>query len=87
MTVEKYTSVVTEMKVIPMAGHDSVLLNLSGAHGPYFTRGKPLQDYIMVKRSAPQERCFSRDSKAFPRELMRGGWAGRVRLSCSSSSL
>jgi glucarate dehydratase len=24
--------------VIPVAGHDSMLLNLSGAHGPYFTR-------------------------------------------------
>ncbi|WP_433693674.1 glucarate dehydratase [Herbaspirillum seropedicae] len=29
---------VTEMRVIPVAGHDSMLLNLSGAHGPYFTR-------------------------------------------------
>jgi glucarate dehydratase len=26
------------MLVIPVAGHDSMLLNLSGAHGPYFTR-------------------------------------------------
>jgi glucarate dehydratase len=32
------TPVITEMKVIPVAGHDSMLLNLSGAHGPYFTR-------------------------------------------------
>lgn len=30
--------VVTEMLVIPVAGRDSMLLNLSGAHGPYFTR-------------------------------------------------
>jgi glucarate dehydratase len=29
---------VTEMRVIPVAGHDSMLLNLSGAHGPLFTR-------------------------------------------------
>ncbi|HEU4372871.1 MAG TPA: glucarate dehydratase, partial [Telluria sp.] len=29
---------VTEMRVIPVAGRDSMLLNLSGAHGPYFTR-------------------------------------------------
>ncbi len=29
---------VTEMKVIPVAGQDSMLLNLSGAHAPYFTR-------------------------------------------------
>ena len=30
--------VVAEMRVIPVAGRDSMLLNLSGAHGPYFTR-------------------------------------------------
>src|SRR3954471_16359629 len=29
---------VTEMKVVPVAGQDSMLLNLSGAHGPFFTR-------------------------------------------------
>ncbi|MCZ4248829.1 glucarate dehydratase [Bacillus amyloliquefaciens] len=27
-----------DMKVIPVAGHDSMLLNLSGAHSPFFTR-------------------------------------------------
>src|SRR5438270_10926540 len=26
------------MRVIPVAGRDSMLLNLSGAHAPYFTR-------------------------------------------------
>jgi glucarate dehydratase len=30
--------VITEMTVIPVAGRDSMLFNLSGAHGPYFTR-------------------------------------------------
>jgi glucarate dehydratase len=29
---------VTEMKVVSVAGQDSMLLNLSGAHAPYFTR-------------------------------------------------
>ena len=29
---------VTGMRVIPVAGHDSMLLNLSGAHSPLFTR-------------------------------------------------
>lgn len=29
---------VTQMRVVPVAGHDSMLMNLSGAHGPYFTR-------------------------------------------------
>ncbi len=32
------TPVITEMTVIPVAGYDSMLLNLSGAHAPYFTR-------------------------------------------------
>ena len=30
--------VVTAMQVIPVAGRDSMLLNLSGAHAPFFTR-------------------------------------------------
>lgn len=30
--------VVTELRVVPVAGRDSMLLNLSGAHGPFFTR-------------------------------------------------
>jgi glucarate dehydratase len=29
---------VTDMQVIPVAGRDSMLLNLSGAHAPFFTR-------------------------------------------------
>lgn len=29
---------VAEFRVVPVAGHDSMLLNLSGAHGPFFTR-------------------------------------------------
>jgi len=32
------TPVVTDFKVFPVAGYDSMLLNLSGAHSPYFTR-------------------------------------------------
>src|SRR3569832_2610232 len=30
--------IVTAMQVIPVAGRDSMLLNLSGAHAPFFTR-------------------------------------------------
>jgi glucarate dehydratase len=29
---------ITDFRVVPVAGHDSMLLNLSGAHGPFFTR-------------------------------------------------
>ncbi len=32
------TPVVTDVRVVPIAGPDSMLLNLSGAHAPYFTR-------------------------------------------------
>jgi glucarate dehydratase len=38
---------VTEMLVIPVAGQDSMLLNLSGAHGPLFTR-----NIVILKDSA-----------------------------------
>lgn len=30
--------VITAMRVVPVAGQDSMLMNLSGAHGPWFTR-------------------------------------------------
>lgn len=36
--MEKGTPTVVEMKVIPVAGYDSMLMTLSGAHGPWFTR-------------------------------------------------
>ncbi|MEJ7138006.1 enolase C-terminal domain-like protein [Amphibiibacter pelophylacis] len=29
---------IVSMRVIPVAGHDSMLLNIGGAHGPFFTR-------------------------------------------------
>src|SRR5947208_7224422 len=35
------------MTVIPVAGRDSMLLNLSGAHGPFFTR-----NIVILKDSA-----------------------------------
>jgi glucarate dehydratase len=34
----KAAPAVTELRVVPVAGHDSMLMNLSGAHGPFFTR-------------------------------------------------
>lgn len=33
-----YAPVIREMQIIPVAGYDSMLLNLSGAHGPIFIR-------------------------------------------------
>ncbi|MFA5912839.1 MAG: glucarate dehydratase [Burkholderiales bacterium] len=32
------TPIITDLRAIPVAGRDSMLLNLSGAHGPFFTR-------------------------------------------------
>mgnify|MGYP001952154992 CR=1 FL=1 len=32
------TPLITALEVIPVAGHDSLLLNLSGGHAPFFTR-------------------------------------------------
>jgi glucarate dehydratase len=42
--------VVKEMRVIPLAGRDSMLLNLSGAHGPFFTR-----NLVVLKDSAGRQ--------------------------------
>jgi glucarate dehydratase len=38
MTSQSRTPTVRDMRVVPVAGHDSMLLNLSGAHAPFFTR-------------------------------------------------
>jgi glucarate dehydratase len=38
MTSQSRTPTVRDMKVVPVGGHDSMLLNLSGAHAPFFTR-------------------------------------------------
>ncbi|MDN5505690.1 MAG: glucarate dehydratase, partial [Comamonas sp.] len=32
------TPTITAIEVIPVAGRDGMLMNLSGAHAPYFTR-------------------------------------------------
>ena len=45
--MEKGTPVVTEMQVIPVAGRDSMLMTLSGAHAPFFTR-----NLVIIKDSA-----------------------------------
>ncbi len=50
MTTETHigtTPKVTEFSVIPVAGHDGMLLNLSGAHAPFFTR-----NIVIMKDSA-----------------------------------
>ena len=46
------TPVVSDLTVIPIAGRDSMLLNLSGAHGPFFTR-----NLVILDRLRRQHRC------------------------------
>ena len=41
------TPVVSSVRVVPIAGRDDMLLNLSGAHGPFFTR-----NVVLLKDSA-----------------------------------
>ena len=36
--IHQGTPLITDLQVVPVAGQDSMLLNLSGAHGPWFTR-------------------------------------------------
>ena len=38
---------ITDLTVVPVAGQDSMLMNLSGAHGPWFTR-----NILILKDSA-----------------------------------
>ncbi|WP_377805507.1 glucarate dehydratase [Azospirillum sp. A29] len=47
MAIQMSSPKVTEMLVVPVAGQDSMLLNLSGAHAPYFTR-----NVVILKDSA-----------------------------------
>jgi len=52
MTIQRGGSpVVTDMRVIPVAGHDSMLLNLSGAHAPFFTRNVTLPPTRLATRA------------------------------------
>ncbi|QTO54933.1 glucarate dehydratase [Duffyella gerundensis] len=44
---ETSTPKITDMQVIPVAGYDSMLLNLSGAHAPFFTR-----NIVIIKDNA-----------------------------------
>ena len=46
------TPQIVEMQVIPVAGHDSMLFNLCGAHAPYFTR-----NLVLLKDNAGRIGC------------------------------
>ena len=47
--------IITSMQVLPVAGYDSMLMTLSGAHGPCFTR-----NLVLLKK-------ISQTPPAYPR--------------------
>ncbi|VEA75296.1 glucarate dehydratase 1 [Salmonella enterica subsp. arizonae] len=71
MSAQFTTPVVTSMQVIPVAGHDSMLMNLSGAHAPFFTR-----NIVIIKdNSGTPGSARSRAAKKFAKRWkMRSHW-------------
>lgn len=61
---------VTSMQVIPVAGYDSMLLNVGGAHSPYFTRNiiilKDNAGHIGAGEAPGGETIFKALSEAIP---------------------
>ena len=73
METKKGTPMVTEMQVIPVAGYDSMLMTLSGAHAPYFTRNI---DILATKAGVDPELVY---------QAIRGGLAGSTVLDAKSN--
>ena len=73
MEIKKGTPIVTEMQVIPVAGYDSMLMTLSGAHAPYFTRNI---DILATKAGVDPELVY---------QAIRGGLAGSTVLDAKSN--
>ena len=73
METKKGTPIVTEMQVIPVAGYDSMLMTLSGAHAPYFTRNI---DILATKAGVDPELVY---------QAIRGGLAGSTVLDAKSN--
>ena len=73
METKKGTPIVTEMQVIPVAEYDSMLMTLSGAHAPYFTRNI---DILATKAGVDPELVY---------QAIRGGLAGSTVLDAKSN--
>lgn len=73
METKNGTPIVTEMQVIPVAGYDSMLMTLSGAHAPYFTRNI---DILATKAGVDPELVY---------QAIRGGLAGSTVLDAKSN--
>lgn len=70
--------VITDMKVIPVAGHDSMLLNIGGAHNAYFTRNIVVLTDNAGQRSDLSDagRCYSDGIRPGSRPPEQSGAAG-----------
>ena len=73
METKKGTPIVTEMQVIPVAGYDSMLMTLSGAHATYFTRNIVI---LATKAGVDPELVY---------QAIRGGLAGSTVLDAKSN--
>lgn len=73
METKKGTPIVTEMQVIHVAGYDSMLMTLSGAHAPYFTRNIVI---LATKAGVDPELVY---------QAIRGGLAGSTVLDAKSN--
>ena len=82
MTTSSSTPIVTAMQVIPVAGHDSMLMNLSGAHAPYFTRNiviiKDNSGHTRRWRNPRRRKDHCQTLEQTPRPLVVGKTHGRV---------
>ena len=57
---------ISKIRIVPVAGRDSMLLNLSGAHAPFFTRNLAIVT----------ARCTARVGRCGSLEQARGQFAG-----------
>ena len=69
------------MRVIPVAGRDSMLLNLSGAHAPYFTRN------LVILTDSAGHTVVSKLNEDMCKEITAAGQGAYVRATNANSGL
>jgi len=78
--ITRHAPRVVDMKVVPVAGRDSMLLNLSGAHGPCFTRNIVIltdtAGHVGVGEAPGGERILQtlQDARSFVIDSGLGAW-------------
>jgi L-alanine-DL-glutamate epimerase-like enolase superfamily enzyme len=73
-SIDIKTPAVTDFQVFPVAGHDSMLLNLSGAHCPNFTRNILIlgdsHGHVGVGESIQPNTCSKPDNMVKLKQLL-----------------